>query len=64
MNAAVKKFVKHNDKHPVISGSVYPLNAAPDDVEGGIYKFEDGKSIKISSADHRELPSGYPKWKH
>ena len=31
MNAAVKKFVEQNDKHPVISGSVYPLNASPED---------------------------------
>ena len=54
---ATKKFIKANDKSPVVEGSAIGRGG-----EGGRYTLKDGTHFRLPVEVCRELPEGYPKW--
>lgn len=55
MTKKAKRFVAENDNSPVISGAAFEGG-------GGVYSFDNGKSIELTLEDSLSLPEGYPKW--
>lgn len=59
---AVAAFIKANDISRVVEGwANQPDPRKPGG--GGTYKLDDGRSFRLTLAQCRLLPDGYPKWK-
>lgn len=57
MSPNAKRFIKENDRSPVIAGAVIGEGG-----EGGHYTLMNGMSFTLNLQDCQALPKGYPKW--
>jgi hypothetical protein len=53
----VDRFVKYNDKSPVVEGFAIENGGM-----GAVYTLKNGRRIELDRDDCRSLPPGYPKW--
>lgn len=59
MTLKAKRFVEANAESPVVYGSI--IFSKGGNVQGVVYRLEDGRSFTLTVADTRSLP-GVPRW--
>lgn len=55
--ATATEFVRQNDRSLVVESAVIGRGG-----QGADYRFEDRTEMRLSAAQLRELPAGYPRW--
>lgn len=57
----VERFIAANDESPVVYGrALEPDPHRP--AKGAVYRFQNGRELRLTAAQCRALPEGYPKW--
>lgn len=65
MTPNVKRFVRFNQKHAVISGTVFSDRDTPHDPKkpSGSYTLANHMTFRFTRVEMRSMPAGFPDWK-